>query len=55
MVYANADPAGVRVQAVDPIRDRLASLRADEVIDAYLRSLALEVPLAPGVLERESV
>jgi hypothetical protein len=51
MVHANADPAGVGVQAVDPIRNRLAPLRVDEAIDAYLGSLALEVPLAPGELE----
>jgi hypothetical protein len=34
MVHADADPADVGVPVVDPLRDRLAQRRVDDVIDA---------------------
>ena len=51
MVHADAHPADVGVQVIDPIRDGLAQCGVDEIVDADLGRLALGVPLPPSVFE----
>jgi hypothetical protein len=51
MVHADADPANIRVQGINPIGDGLAPRGVDEIVDTYLWRLAVGVPLASGVLE----
>ena len=51
MVHADADPAQVGAHVVDPVRNGLAELGVDEVVDPHLWRLSLGMPLPSGVLE----
>ena len=51
MVHADAHPADVGVQVIDPIRNGLAQCGVDKIVDADLGRLALGVPLLPSVFE----
>ena len=51
VVDADADPALVAAQVVDPVGNRLALGRDDEVVDLHALRLALRTPLATHVLE----
>ena len=51
MVGADADPSDIGMDVVDPIWDRAAQPRIDEVVNVDELGLALAVPLATVVLE----
>lgn len=51
MIDADADPALVPGQVVDPVGDGLALLRDDEVMDAHTLRGPFRVPLAAGFLK----
>ena len=51
VVDADADPAGVLADVVDPVRHGAALAADEEVVDPHFLRLALRTPFAAGVLE----
>jgi hypothetical protein len=47
-VAVHRHPAGVRVQVVDPVRDRVMCALLGKIVRAYLLRLPRPVPLTPG-------
>jgi hypothetical protein len=50
MVGAHADPASVRAQVVDPVRNGLAQPLIGEIVRLHLDRLTRRTPLPSGVL-----
>jgi hypothetical protein len=51
MVNPHPDPPSVAREIVDPVRDRLAGLGNEEIMDAHPRGFAARPPFPPPVLE----
>jgi len=51
VIGAHVDPAGVRREIVDPVRDGLAQLGVGEVMDVHRHGITRRPPLAAVVLE----
>ena len=50
MIGAHADPAGVRAQVVDPVRNGLAQIPIGKIMGLHLDRLARRPPLPSGIL-----